>query len=446
MSTLRRVRRASFAFLGTAPGVAVLLASTVAAIVALAFRGRSLAARPPGFPGGGSPWFGIWRSSPVPWTGLAAAAAFGVVLAWVWPRWCRTVRWPLLLLLAPLFTAGWSVVVAAADGWDEVADPMTTETEYLAAVGDMAADPSAFLRSYTDNLPDRPIHVQGHPPGQVVVLWAMQRVGLGGAGWAAAEAIALGAAAVPLVLVVTRRLVDEDTARRGAVFCGFAPAVLTLATSTDAAFTGVTALTIAAATFTTGSRRGRAALAGLATGALVGVLLHLTYGGVTFLGPLLIPAVLLLRRRRFVPFAAALVGGAVVVAGFVAAGFWWFDGLTATRAAYTAGVAAHRPYGYFLLANLAVLAVAVGPAALVGAPRLRDRRLLALLGTVALGVAVANVSGLSKGEVERIWLPFMPWLVLAATPLARTERSARGWLAVQLLFTLAAQAAFRSPW
>ncbi|MCC6438291.1 MAG: hypothetical protein IT196_24935 [Acidimicrobiales bacterium] len=440
---LRRLLRA----LGTTPGAAIILVTTAAAVTAIAFRGRHLATRPPGFPGRGSPWFGIWRDSPMPWAALAAVAAVGAVVAWRWPRVCRTARWPVVLVLSAGLSAGWAMALAAVDGgWGQIAQPMTHKTEYLRAVDDMAEDPLGFLRSYVERLDERPIHVQGHPPGQVVVLWAMDAVGLGGPGWAAAQAIGLGAIAIPLVLTVTRRLVDEETARRAAVFCGFAPAVLTVATSTDAAFMGVAALTAAAATAMTSDRRGRSVGAGLATGVLVGVLLYLTYGGLTFLGPLLLPAAVLLRGRRPAPVLAALAGLAAVVGAFSAAGFWWFDGLAATREAYAAGVGSRRPQAYFVFANLAVLAVAVGPAALVGAPRLRDRRLALLIGAVCLGVAAANVSGLSKGEVERIWLPYMPWLVLAAAPLARSERSAQGWLAAQLLVGIAGQAAFRSPW
>jgi methylthioxylose transferase len=428
-----------------APGVAVC-AIVAAGTVLLVVWGRELNQADPLLPGSGLPWFGRWRTSGIPWSRLAVAAALGGVLVLGWPRWCRSLPWRWLLVASALVTAGWSVTVAAVDGWDEVAAPMGTSFEYLAAVPDVGDDMGRFLQTYVERLPERPIHVQGHPPGQVMVLWAMDRLGLAGPGWAAAQAIGLGAASVPFVLWTVRRLVDEDTARRAAVFCGLAPATLTIATSTDAAFAGVTAATIAAGTATIAARGQRAVAAGAATGLGAGALLYLTYGGVTFLGPLLIPGAALFRRRQLGPLVAAAVGLAVVAAAFTAAGFWWFDGLAATREAYGAGVAAHRPYPYFVVANLAVLAVAVGPATIVGATRLRDRRLVVLLATVALGVVVANLSGLSKAEVERIWLPFMPWLVVAAAPLAVTDRQARAWLTIQLVITLAAQATFRSPW
>ena len=35
-------------------------------------------------------------------------------------------------------------------------------------------------------------------------------------------------------------------------------------------------------------------------------------------------------------------------------------------------------------------------------------------GGALTAIVIADVSGLSKAEVERIWLPFLPWLVVAA--------------------------------
>ncbi len=424
----------------------LVLGAVTIATVALAFWGRELARQPPGFPGRGSPWFGVWRASPVPWGGLALAAAFAAVIVWWWPSICRRARWWAVVATAVALTGAWSVVVAAADGWHEVTDPMTTETEYLAVLPAVRADPARFVATYVEQLPSRPIHVQGHPPGQVVVLWAMDRLGLGGAGWATAQAIGFGALGTAFVLVALRRFTDEETARRGAVFCGLAPAVLTLGTSTDAAFVGVATAAVACGAYTTLEDRRLAALAGFGSGLASGALLYLTYGGPTFLGPLLLPAVALVRSRRWLPVLTAVAGFVAVAVAFLLAGFWWFDGLNATRELYAAGVASARPYHYFVLANLAVAALAIGPAALVGLTKLRDLRLVALVAAASAGLLMANFSGLSKGEVERIWLPFFPWLALAALPLARSERSARCWLAAQLLVTLAGQAAFRSPW
>jgi hypothetical protein len=52
-----------------------------------------------------------------------------------------------------------------------------------------------------------------------------------------------------------------------------------------------------------------------------------------------------------------------------------------------------------------------------------------LVGAVVACVLVASLSGMSKSEVERIWLPFAIWL-LASCALLPADRH-RHWLAVQ---------------
>ncbi|MGW5672640.1 hypothetical protein ACWEVO_32705, partial [Micromonospora sp. NPDC003776] len=53
----------------------------------------------------------------------------------------------------------------------------------------------------------------------------------------------------------------------------------------------------------------------------------------------------------------------------------------------------------------------------------------------ALVVLTADLSGMSKAEVERIWLPFVVWLLVAAAHLPAPAR--RWWLAGQALTALA---------
>ena len=70
-----------------------------------------------------------------------------------------------------------------------------------------------------------------------------------------------------------------------------------------------------------------------------------------------------------------------------------------------------------------------------------------LVGAAIAAVLLADVSGMSKAEVERIWLPFVPWLVVGAAALGGRRRTdARGWLAVQAGLALLVAVAVRSPW
>jgi len=59
-------------------------------------------------------------------------------------------------------------------------------------------------------------------------------------------------------------------------------------------------------------------------------------------------------------------------------------------------------------------------------------------------VLVADVSLMSKAEVERIWLPFVPWLMLSLAFLP--DRWRRPGLAVQVGFALVVQHLLWSDW
>jgi methylthioxylose transferase len=134
-------------------------------------------------------------------------------------------------------------------------------------------------------------------------------------------------------------------------------------------------------------------------------------------------------------------------------GFWWFDGLRLTNKFYWIGSAYFRTWTYFLLGNVAVLLIAIGPAVIAGIASLRDRNLWPLVGGALLCVTIAEASQYSKGEVERIWLLFMPWLVPAVASLRQDHATLRGefviptkWLACQGVLALALQMALRSKW
>jgi hypothetical protein len=67
-----------------------------------------------------------------------------------------------------------------------------------------------------------------------------------------------------------------------------------------------------------------------------------------------------------------------------------------------------------------------------------------LCAAAAVGVLVADLSGLSKAEVERIWLPFAVWLV-AGTGLL-PQRQVRCWLVAQAVLALAVNHLLLTSW
>ncbi|WP_223179077.1 hypothetical protein [Phycicoccus endophyticus] len=205
-----------------------------------------------------------------------------------------------------------------------------------------------------------------------------------------------------------------------------------MAVSADAVFAATVAwgaAALAAATAATGVRRGALAVV---AGLLLGWAVMESYGLV--LAGLLAVGVLLAARvpGRARAVAGALCAGAAlaVVLGVAAAGFAWWEAFPVLHDRYRAGLASSRPAGYWVVGNLGAFVLAAGlllPAG-VGAAAAPVWRLTTRAGRAAAApweraagpllaaggamVLLADVSLLSKAEVERIWLPFLPWLML----------------------------------
>ena len=96
--------------------------------------------------------------------------------------------------------------------------------------------------------------------------------------------------------------------------------------------------------------------------------------------------------------------------------------------------------------TVAAWALVLGPATAVGVARLRDRRAWALVGGGLAAAAVAELTGLSEGEVERIWLPFTICVLPAGAVLWSSRRAARAWLGVQVAVALAVTATVETLW
>jgi len=437
------------------PGVdlALPLARTALPVVAWAALiltaravGRPLYVRDPREHVGNAPLVGSldWHPSPR----LLVALALGAATVWAGPRLARRLSFGALAATVWATGVAWAAALAAGDGLDAVAAPLRSRYEYLAAVP-RVHDPLAFLRGFVPHLATYPTHVKGHPPGLLLAFSGLRGIGLGGAVPAAVLVIAVGAAAAPLALVAVRALGDEAAARAAAPFAAVAPAAVWIATSADALFAGVGAAAVAlfavAATRERpgirpiGGTAGRSARLAVTAGAVFGVELMLTYGAVPLAALLAAIAIRARCTRLLVPVA---LGTAAALGAVALAGFAWWHGLRTTHELYAAGVAARRPYAAFLLIDLAAFAVALGPAVAAGLARLRSPAAWTVAAAALVAVAAADLSGFSRGETERIWLPFAPWLLLGAGALPR----ARAWLAAQVGLALALQAGIHTPW
>jgi methylthioxylose transferase len=154
-----------------------------------------------------------------------------------------------------------------------------------------------------------------------------------------------------------------------------------------------------------------------------------------------IPAfAVILRRRSAKALIAGLLGAGAVAAAFTAAGFDWLTGYHLVQQRYYQGLAAHRPYLYWVWADLALLVVSAGPAAAAALPRTVQT---AAVGAV-VAIVAADLSGFSKAEVERIWLPFAVWLLAATGSLPARDR--RGWLLAQAAVALLVNHLLLTTW
>jgi hypothetical protein len=358
----------------------------------------------------------------------------------------RSLSWPALLWAAAGAAAAWALSLALFNGVHDLTAPNHHLTQYAYEAA-RVHHPAAFLRGFAAHIAGYKPHVKAHPPGFVLLLWLVARMRISPAGAEVGLCVAGGAAAVPAVLVALRRMAGEPWARAAAPFLVLTPAAVWFASSADAFFAGVGAWAVALLVLaaTAGQRRSGDRLA-VGGGLLFGLTLYLSYGLVLLA---IIPAGVAAARRNLRPLALAAGGLAPVAMAFRIGGFAWLHGLRATLPQYAMSAARYRPQSYFWFGNLGAFAIVLGPAVGPAMARLRDRGVWLLVGLSGAAVLLADASALSKAEVERIWLPFAPWIMAAAASFWEAGRATegrsdagRGWLALSaatglfLAFTL----------
>ncbi len=402
-----------------------------------------------------APIFGWWNAHVGP--GTIPAVAIGLAAVLWGPALAARLPWRALPWAAWATSCAWAFSLAMVDGWQRgFAGRLTARHEYLRQVptiDDVGDAVRTFASRILDYQPDSWItHVSGHPPGALLTFVWLDRIGLGGGGWAGLLCLLAGSSAAAAIVVAVRALSDEDTARRAAPFVAVAPTAIWIAVSADGYFAGVAAWGIALlALAVTGSARWPV-LAAAGAGLLLGWGIFCNYG----LGLMALPAVAVLisartRRSLLTALVPAVLAALLVVATFAVAGFWWLDGYHLVQERYWQGIANDRPFAYWGWANLASVVCAIGLGSVAGLSRVFDlaalrRRSgmhLVVLGAL-LAIVAADLSRLSKAETERIWLPFMVWLVAAAALLPR--RSHRWWLALNIIGALAVNHLIFTNW
>ena len=374
------------------------------------------------------------------WRGFALAGRLG---------------WRVLLVTTYAATVVWTLSLAYVEGRAGLTREIVNHNEYLPTARGIH-DVPAMLRGFVERIPagapgSWETHVAGHPPGALLLFVGLVSLGLGGA-FASALVITLVGCTTPVAVLVTlRRLRAEDVARRVAPFLVMAPAAIWVAVSADGVFAAFAAwglAAVAAATGSTGRGAGRGCWGwGLVGGLLLGCCLLLSYG-LLLIAPLVLAV--LLTGRSWRPLPAVALGALVPVGVFAVLGFRLWEAYPVLSERYWAGIAAGRPAAYWFWGDLAALAIAAGPAlgaglgSLLGAGRRSPRVVRLLVGAAALAVVVADASRMSKAEVERIWLPFVPWLLLSTACLP--PRWQRPMLGVQVVVALLVESLVVTNW
>ena len=313
------------------------------------------------------------------------------------------------------YTAGltWAIALALVDGWSGLTKALGSPEEYLGDVRRVGDDPFGYLRHFTVDASAHSVASRGHPPGPVMFLWLADRIGVDNHVVLGFLITALSALTIPLVLSAVRDSVGEAAARRYLPVLVLAPYAIWVAVSLD----GLVA-TLGAAAIVAGLRASRTRVRGwaasgwaLTAGLLTGVAALFSYSA-PWLG-LSIVCVYFARRRAFLNVVTGL-GALVPVLGAQLLGFGWADGLVAAETDYASRVAPYRSVLWWSGISVVVLLLATGPAIVASARKLRNTAAWPFLVGAGAAVVFSIAAGLARGGVEHAWLPFFPWLTVAA--------------------------------
>jgi len=355
-----------------------------------------------------------------PWLPLAIVAiAVGVV---VLPS---SLAWPRAAFLVTAVAIGLAITVtlaAEAHGLAAISAPFRRPLEYYASVPLVRElGPRAYAARFPELGSRLSLHAATHGPSAVLFLWVLWKA-TGGSVLGVSLLVALvGVAGAVPTYAIARAFADERGARLAMLLFVCAPGVLIYsATSMDAVFMTVMACALAALV-----RFPRSAGWAVAAGALSAIAFSFTFGAFV-LAFFAIGVGALAWRDGTATAKAALIRACWILVGLVAGALLlrlalgmnlFADFRAASRANYRDPSRA-RPYLYWVFANIpAFLWVAgvVQTALLASWTRVAWRARRYGFETVLIGaLALATLSGVFLGEVDHIWLFFIPPLAAVA--------------------------------
>jgi hypothetical protein len=155
------------------------------------------------------------------------------------------------------------------------------------------------------------------------------------------------------------------------------------------------------------------------------------------------------RRRPFLNLATGL-GALLPVYAAQAAGFSWIDGLLMARHDFATRVEPKGSAVAWSVVSILVLVLAAGPVLVRSAWRTRNTPGWPFLVGAGVAVAYSIGAGLARGGAEAAWLPFFPWLTVAAVapPVQGDEAAPPPVLlvAVGASIAIVVEAVLATPW
>ncbi|WP_235833791.1 hypothetical protein [Aeromicrobium chenweiae] len=374
------------------------------------------------------------------------ATVVGLVLVLVLPWVARAAPWGAVLGTGFVGSWAWIMALAMTEGTDGLARVFERRQEYVYDAQSIGSI-HTMLQTFVDRIPytapeNWHVHVAGHPPGALLYFVGLDRLGITDPFWIGVVCVTIASTAAVAVMVTLRTLGTERLARSALPWLVLAPSAVWMGVTGDAVFTAVAAWGLALLAVAAVHRR---VLPAIGAGLLLGSCVYLSYG-LVLLAILAVAVLAVARSWRPLPWA--LGGAAVVAALFTAGGYAWWEAYPVLRERYYDGIASERAYAYWVWGDVAAWTFSVGLAVWAAFPRaarlLRTNVLAQLAGAALLTIALACLSGMSKAEVERIFLPFTIWVV--ALPALLPERWHRPLLLSQVVLALCVQQLLLTRW
>jgi hypothetical protein len=318
-----------------------------------------------------------------------------------------------ILALSWFCTLGWAFSLALVDGAAGLTRSLASPDNYLTDVPHVGDSALGYLRTFVADASAHSVAARGHPPGPVLFLWLLQRMGLTDRLALGVLISALGALITPLVLSAVRGVCGETEARRYAPVLILAPYAVWVAVSVDVvvAVLGAAMVAMGVRASARGRKGWRAGAWALASGVTLGLAALFSYAA-PWLG-LSVVCLYFARRRAFLNVATGL-GALLPVLLAQWAGFSWLDGLRAAGRDYAERIEPNRSAWWWGAIGIVVLLLAAGPPVVRSARRVRNTPGWPFLVGAGVAVAFSIVAGLARGGAEAAWLPFFPWLTVAA--------------------------------